>query len=349
MSLPRPSGAFAVGTVTHELVDAHRPVHLLHDEPGRRLLLKLWYPTDAASPGGGELVWSELRNDARTPRLIRGLLALLRQRSASCPGARMVSESPPRVVIYNHGFVSFAAENTSLMQELASHGYTVIAIQHQAQLQELQALNRAQPAAEKQAAAVLARQLIQADRNTKSRLARQYYSLATVTNRIVRERALDTGFLLDHLPGVLATIPGSAAVAPSAATPLHLVGYSVGGAVATEVALHCARVAAVVNLDGGTYGSIDATGLRMPCLMLSSGANDGINDALLPTHALRIATAHTTHLNFHDVASLLPGLRLLRAIGKADAGEFLRWRNQMVRQFCDSPANPGLLHRSKEV
>jgi hypothetical protein len=31
------------------------------------------------------------------------------------------------LAIYNHGLISFTAENTSLMEELASHGYTVLA------------------------------------------------------------------------------------------------------------------------------------------------------------------------------------------------------------------------------
>ena len=109
---------------------------------GRRLLLKVWYPAASATTRP-ELLWAELRRDTRTPLPMRLLLRCVRVRTATVSRAAislLVRASP--LVIYNHGLISFAAENTSLMEELASHGYTVLAIQHADQLAERQRVDR---------------------------------------------------------------------------------------------------------------------------------------------------------------------------------------------------------------
>ena len=47
-----------------------------------------------------------------------------------------------------------------------------------------------------------------------------------------------------------------------------------------------------------------------------SSANDGMDDELLPEGAQRSAPTDTAHLNYHDVAGLLPVLRLFGATGR---------------------------------
>jgi hypothetical protein len=67
------------------------------------------------------MLWAELRRDARTPLLMRLLLGCVRVRTATVPRAAIslvVRASP--LVIYNHGLISFTAENTSLTEELAT-------------------------------------------------------------------------------------------------------------------------------------------------------------------------------------------------------------------------------------
>ncbi len=333
MTLPAPQGRFGVGCITHELTDASRPAHLLSQTPGRRLFLKLWYPAAVDAAARGDLAWHSLRASARTPAFVRAVLGLLRRRTASHHGAPLARGLPSTsVVIYNHGMVSFAEENVSLMEALASEGHIVIAIEHHAQMAELQALNAQQPAADRRNTEALAQQLMQASPSQRAALARTYYAASPNTARIVRERAADTGWVLDQMPTLLRCIPGMPADAALAAR-VKLAGFSLGGAVAVEVALRDARAAAVVNIDGGTQGSIDAAALAVPCLMLYSEDNAGINDALLPATTPRQIVPGTRHLNFHDVAGILPGLRFTRALGKVDVLAGLRERNLRVCGF----------------
>lgn len=332
MPLPRPSGSHGVGSVTHEIVDASRTGHLASETPGRRLLLEVWYPA-VSSAAETEPIWAELRGDPRTPLPMRIVLGCLRARTATvkhAPMALLASAAP--LVIYNHGLISFAAENTSLMEELASHGYAVIAIQHAEQLLELRSLNRSQSATERSRRDALERQLKAASAQERSALGPRYYDGAENTGRIAIERAADTSFVLTHAHEVLAAIPGwtMRSVDTSAA---HLVGFSLGGAVATVTAEHDPRTRSVANLDGGMYGSRNAREIRVPYLMMYSAVSDGINDALLPAQARRDTRPGTAHLNYHDIAALLPFLRYLRATGSANAAAFVAQRNAAVLEF----------------
>ena len=335
MALPKPSGPHCVGSITHELVDSGRVAHLASEASGRRLLLKAWYPAASATTRP-ELLWAELRTDARTPRPMRLLLRCLRVRTATVPRAALspiVRASP--LVIYNHGLISFTAENTSLMEELASHGYTVLAIQHADQVAERRALTRAGGASKRPAREELERRLKVASAQERAKLAPQYYDGADNTNRIVIERSADTSFVMDNASTTLAAIPGLRpdSVDTSAA---HLVGFSLGGAVATVTAERDPRARSVANLDGGLYGSRNAREIRVPYLMMYSAGNDGTNDGLLPSHAQRVAPAGTTHLNYHDAAALLPVLRHLRATGSTNAPTFVAQRNLTVREFLSA-------------
>jgi dienelactone hydrolase len=237
------------------------------------------------------------------------------------------------LIIYNHGLISFASENTSLAEELASHGFSVIAIQHAEQLAELKALSASQSPEKKRNDAALTRALREAVQKDRAQRAVEYYEASTNTNRIVIDRSVDTSFVLDHVGELLQEIPGAGPHSIDAAAA-HLVGFSVGGAVATEVAKHDSRAASVVNLDGGMHGTVGRGELHLPYLMMYSAANDGMNDALLPTQAQRAAPADTAHLNYHDISALVPGLRLMGAIGRVDPTSFLRQRNTVVREFC---------------
>ena len=149
------------------------------------------------------------------------------------------------------------------MQELASHGYTVVAIQHAEQLAEIQALRRAESAEKRKADAELPRRLKGSTRADRPKLAVEYYRASTNTNRVVVERAADTSFVLEPHRRVVAKIPSlrSSSIETSSA---HLVGFSLGGAVSTETAKRDPRAISVVNLDGGMYGTIDTRGRATP-------------------------------------------------------------------------------------
>ena len=97
------------------------------------------------------------------------------------------------------------------------------------------ALTRAGGVSKQPAREGLERRLKVASAQERAKLAPQYYDGADNTNRMVIERSANTSFVMDNVGPTLAAIPGLRpdSVDTSAA---HLVGFSLGGAVATVTA-----------------------------------------------------------------------------------------------------------------
>jgi dienelactone hydrolase len=334
---PKPDGAHEVGSVTHRLTDTGRPVHILSNRPGRELFLKLWYPANAsveASAGDREHIWEQLRGRPDLPLLFRWMLATLKRvRTCTWPSAPYARKvHAPRLVIYNHGLISFASENTSLTEALASHGFVVLGIEHVEQLAEWQLLNHQQPADKRKRDAATPAQLKKATPEERARRAPGYYKSAENTNRVVSARTADVTFALRHIDGILERIPGFGETKPDT-DHLAVVGFSLGGAVATEFAANDGRAAAIVNLDGGFFGSRQGGLIAAPYLMMYSSDSEGINDALLPKQTRSITGPLTKHLNYHDIAMMMPFLRYGGILGKARARDFIEFRNHEVCDF----------------
>ncbi len=136
--LPAPSGPYAVGVRDFELDDPSRPGLLgaLAGQP-RRLLVRAWYPARPIAGAAPRHYFDpgEARSTARGFGEILGfppLLTYLKHlRTNSYPDAPLRDDSARLpVVFYSHGYSAFAGGNWTLMEELASHGYAVYAIQH---------------------------------------------------------------------------------------------------------------------------------------------------------------------------------------------------------------------------
>lgn len=138
VDLPAPTGPQAVGVRDFELVDRSRlgVLNAAADQP-RRLLVRVWYP---ATPASGALprpyfTEQEAQTTARGFGALLGfapLLGYLRHVDTNAfenaPLQR--SANPLPTVFYSHGYTAYAALNSVLMEELASHGYVVYAVQH---------------------------------------------------------------------------------------------------------------------------------------------------------------------------------------------------------------------------
>ncbi len=112
-----------------------------------------------------------------------------------------------------------------------------------------------------------------------------------------------------------------------------MVGFSLGGAIATEFAASDCRAAAIVNLDGGFFGSQQGELIAAPYLMMYSGESEGMNDALLPKQTRSITGPLTKHLNYHDISMMMPFLRYAGILGRAHARDFIELRNHEICDF----------------
>jgi dienelactone hydrolase len=136
-AFPKPSGPFAVGTVDRVMMDPARTNLYRYSPPTNTFMVTFWYPVDP--PTAGVLparMWDQrIAQDMSlysyaefdtnwaliTPRLVRHSFpdVLLPAGSAKYPA-----------VLYSHGMPTFRKLISQRVEELASHGYVIAAIDH---------------------------------------------------------------------------------------------------------------------------------------------------------------------------------------------------------------------------
>ncbi len=135
-SVPAPDGPYKVGTATYVLTDNSRQeIYSGKDEP-RKFMIQVWYPatpTPGSSPAlwldGAEQVAPAIADYLNLPHFFLNHIALAHSSSyLNAPADH--SGAPYPVLIFSHGWNGFRAQSTFLMQQLASHGYVVVGMEH---------------------------------------------------------------------------------------------------------------------------------------------------------------------------------------------------------------------------
>ncbi len=137
--LPAPTGPWRVGSVSFALAlpDATRPDGTV--EAGRRSMARLWYPVAAGPPLPADAPWVERADDVLPamaavgglPAFTLGHLGLVRtQATWAAPLAPAAEPGGWPLVTFAHGLGGFRSQNTFLVEELASHGVVVAALDH---------------------------------------------------------------------------------------------------------------------------------------------------------------------------------------------------------------------------
>ena len=131
LTLPEPTGPYPVGTVALHLIDRLRPDPVAGPGRHRELMAGVWYPA--------RHVGRHPRAPWMPPATLRALLtgagfpadAALAPLTAGHEGApvrRPAGRLP--VVVFSHGAHDHRADHTVIVQELASHGYVVVTVDH---------------------------------------------------------------------------------------------------------------------------------------------------------------------------------------------------------------------------
>ncbi|MEP7189990.1 MAG: carboxylic ester hydrolase, partial [Roseiflexaceae bacterium] len=132
---PKPSGPYAIGTVTYHWVDASRPEVFSTDPNAQReLMVQIWYP---AKPGAASAQSPYLQDsDAVTTALARlhnvpdfafqHLTYVTTRAAETMPVADDMPSYP--VLIFLEGLTGYRQMNTFQVEELVSHGYIVVGI-----------------------------------------------------------------------------------------------------------------------------------------------------------------------------------------------------------------------------
>lgn len=258
VTLPNPTGPYQVGIVNRELVD---------EERGRRLMVSVWYPaakgdTPAPLTHYPDEVATGLGNLAGLPgwpfQHLRYFML------AANEGAPILTEGAPfPILVFSHGMVGLRLQNSSTLQDLASWGYIVVALDHT------------------DAAAVtvfpdgearfydLERFGISPDVEPDKRL---------INDRVFPVWVADQRFIYNMLEIWAANDPLFGGKLDL--TRIGSFGHSFGGATALEVCRIDTRCHAAVNMDGGLYGDIITQPAVRPFLLMSSADSSQYTDTV---------------------------------------------------------------------
>lgn len=331
--LPAPTGPYRIGTTTTHLIDQSRGEPFTADPRDRRELeVTAWYPARAGGRvvrlwGDQEPVARELALGFKLPSFFFSHLEL--SPSHARAGAPVAEGGPFPTLVFSHGYgVGFAAQNSTLFEELASRGFVVLAVNHPHEglitTNADGALVRGDQVQITKFINEVSNQIpliIQSSRATDPAKSDAAFHAALDKMPINRTSlalwAADLRFVMDRVPALAASGPLAGALDPGR---MGMVGMSFGGAAAIQACAEDPRCRAAVNLDGGTFGDVARTGTSRPILYLNSDHPDLRNVNRVAFRRSGPGSSYLNlkgaqHLDFSDLNLITPVLRWIGALG----------------------------------
>jgi dienelactone hydrolase len=307
-TLPTPTGPFAVGRTTYVWSD---PAHLdpTAPQPGtkRELLAWIWFP---AAPRQASQTFDDYLPAPWRTALERQSGALLtnfltrdlsRVRAHSIRDAELSPQNRSYpLVLMRAGLAALTTDYTTLVEDLASHGYVVVGFD----------------------APYRSFVVVFPDGRVIARAPQNNADLVSgprqeqLANQLAQAWSADMGFALDQLERLNASDPSGRFLGRLDMQWVGVFGHSLGGATALQFCHDDSRCKAGIDVDGAPLGCVVADGVTQPFLFLLSN-HKGESDAGEP-EAIRQAGA-----NIHSIYDRLPDdRRLMIMIRGADHYRF---------------------------
>jgi predicted dienelactone hydrolase len=361
--LPAPTGPAPVGTTRWVVTDpSRRETFAPADEP-RQVPVVAWYP--AAPPPSGQ----RAPYFREGPVEIHSFATLLGQPATAfdeLSGVRTHAtlDAPPAaapaalpVLVFSHGYTGVASAHAALLEDLASHGFVVLSVNHSYEStgaaleggREVSVVDGAGQMRQeirdllgewKAEDATMAGVTRATDRDEQRRLLRAYLGTLRRTNVALERWVADTGLVLDRLETLDRRTPAGRLAARLAAGRVGAFGHSMGGVTAAQFCADDRRCRAALNLDGiPQYGPMLDRPLGKPFMMVYSArpGRVGASDAIYRQAASRYYRADvgdTKHLDFTDMVFWAP-LRQRQALGTLDPIRATAITRQLVLEYFD--------------
>jgi predicted dienelactone hydrolase len=255
-TLPKPTGNYEVGIQYFHLIDENRADPFLYASSKKReLMVKIYYPAkrDDAKPfspyfhDSSELIKS-FAAFYNLPNFAFDHLHLVRTDSKDDLQVSGEQQSYP-IILFSHGAGTTMEVQTSQSEDLASHGYIVVAIDH----------------------TYVSAATVFPDRTVSHKEATTNFHTPEPAEAITEIMADDSKFVLDTLGKMNDGQTDSIFQGKLDLEKIGAIGHSVGGAVAYNLALNDPRVKAAIDLDGIVFVAPkdDVTEIA-PVLMLAN-------------------------------------------------------------------------------
>jgi dienelactone hydrolase len=343
--LPNPTGSYAVGRTLLDWTDLNR------DDPysaaigkHRELMVWLWYPASASqqskpadyvpSAWASELPWRPVT----IPERVRVHAV------ANAPIAATQQAYP--VLVFSTGYGNLPSDYTSLIEEIASHGYFVLGITNTYSAPVVRF----------------------PDGRVANHLADASFprgpeqAIRSAGDRMVKVWEADIRFSIDSLTEMNSDSKNRFYGRLDLAR-LGLFGQSFGGAAASEACSVDLRCKAAVDIDGNLFGDVRKEQIKVPFLFVLSDwtlrppwlqrtlssvsvkrfqrqqaeLDQETQDTCMGSmHCWKAHIPGTRHFNSTDLAVLYsPGLRMMGYLGPVDGAKGLAETSSCVRVFFD--------------
>lgn len=250
----KPTGPFAIGTFGIEVTDSSRMEEALPDARRyKRLILQFWYP---ASPSTGlkrakyhpnpDYFGHEVNKLFDIPEVM--LARLTKSTTNAWENAPLSTVKPAYpVIVFSHGMNGMRFLNTYQMEELASHGYVVVSIEH----------------------TFAALGTVFADGSKGGIVPYERMENDSFANAMVNKWSADQMFAIDCIEKM--NQDGHSVFSGKLDLDnIGILGFSFGGAVSTNTLTLDKRIKAGVNLDGFYYGENYLKGFEQPFMEIRS-------------------------------------------------------------------------------
>lgn len=332
--LPSMTGPYAIGTQTFHLVDENREEFYTADPSDKReIMIQIWYPAEEDALGETAVFLEDLGVMGPVIAERLGLPSFLLDHinlvdvDAKKDVPVLAADAPYPVLLISHGLRGIRVQNTSMIRELASHGFVVAAIDH--------TYGNALTVFPDGRVAFYNPDVLSGEGKP-----------AQTSNFLVNVWADDIGTTLDQL-AVWNETDGNAFESRLDLGKLGVLGHSTGGGAAVEFCGRDGRCKVGAGLDAWVEPvseEIADSGLAQPFLFLradrwgfsESGNNFDIADALLagakePGYMATIEGA--AHFDFSDVPLLSPLTARLNLSSDMDSEYVVGMMNSMISAY----------------
>ncbi len=260
LTFEKPTGAYKVGTVTYDWTDETRLEETTKDSDDKReLMVQVWYPTESTDNLKRELLTKDAREVMKgfqkqyaVPSFLFTHLKYVKSNSYSNAKLSGKQQKYP-LVIFSHGFGLFRGQNIFEVEELASHGYIVVGIDH----------------AYDAAATVFSNGRVAQFSHSKDEILNgEFLDYMDSHNEVWVK---DVQFVLDKIEEINKKDPENNFTGRIDLDKIGMFGHSYGGATAAQILMCDSRVKAGINMDGAFAGKpIPANGLGKPFMLMDA-------------------------------------------------------------------------------
>jgi len=333
---PEPSGPYQIGTISFMLVDDSRKELYSNssDEP-RKIMTQIWYPANP-DPKSEPALWMDhmdvmgpaIGNYLGFPDFFLDHIEYSRGHAVSKAPVFDLGDKFP-IILFSHGWNGFRAQNTYQVEELASHGFVVIAPDH-----AFGAVATVFP----DGSVALNNPLALPSRNGLSDA-----EFLTAVNLLGNQWAKDFSFILDSLESMGSKDDAIFLFEYLDLEKIGVMGHSTGGGAAIQFCATDERCNAALGMDpymDAVSVVVQSTGMDKPLLAMFSETwhqrgTEEFDQFFRNTanDSYQFAIEGTAHYDFSDLPAFSPMAHLLGLKGPLNGSRVLRIVNDYTLLF----------------